>query len=149
MSGVEDDLTVEEAEGRLATAELCVRFVQETGCDVLAPAVGSVHGLGQGVPHLRLDLLTSIAAVVDLPLVLHGGSGLDPQQLAGAIRAGVAKVNVDTELRRTFVQALGQALEVFAPRDDPRPALLAAESAVAEQVALRIGHFGSAGHARD
>lgn len=148
VSGVEDDISVQEAESRLATPAGCHRFVQETACDTLAPAVGSVHGLGgAGTPQLRLDLITAIAATVRLPLVLHGGSGLDPEQLAAAVRAGIAKVNLDTELRRLFAHSLRDALDEFAPQDDPRPALQRAEAALADQAETRIRQLGSAGRA--
>ena len=146
VGGVEDDLPVEAAEAALAGPADCARFVAETGCDALAPAIGSVHGLSGSVPQLRLDLLRAIAAVVAQPLVLHGGSGLDPQQLRAAIAAGVAKVNVDTELRRAFVQGLRAGLAAAA-EDDPAPVLAAGAEAVRLQVALRITHFGSAGRA--
>jgi tagatose 1,6-diphosphate aldolase GatY/KbaY len=147
VGGVEDDISVEEAEARLAGPEACARFVAETGCDSLAPAVGSVHGLGSGVPRLRIDLLRRIAAVVPLPLVLHGGSGLDGAQMRAAIGAGVAKVNIDTELRRAFVAGLREGLEAHGPTDDPALALAAGTAAVRAQVAARIADFGAAGQA--
>lgn len=147
VAGVEDDLTVEEAESRLASPADCARFVAETGCDALAPAIGNVHGLSAAVPHLRLDLLRGVAAAVALPLVLHGGSGLDPAQIRAAVGAGIAKVNIDTELRRAFLDGLALALPTYAPQDDPALALAAAAAAVALQVQERIRQFGSAGRA--
>lgn len=145
VAGVEDDLSVEDAEARLAGPADCARFVAETGCDVLAPAIGNVHGLSASVPTLRLDLLRAVAAAVPLPLVLHGGSGLDPAQITGAVSAGIAKINIDTELRRAFMQALEQGLPSFAAQDDPAPALAAAAAAVSRQVQERMRQFGSAG----
>jgi fructose-bisphosphate aldolase class II len=106
-----------------------------------------VHGLGAGVPRLRLELLAAIAGAVPLPLVLHGGSGLDPEQLRAACAGGIAKVNIDTELRRAFVQGLEAGLAEHGPADDPAPALAAGAAAVQRQVALRIRHFGSEGRA--
>ena len=147
VSGSEDDISVDEAEARLAGPQDCARFVAETGCDSLAPAVGNVHGLSSSVPRLRLDLLRSVAAAVSVPLVLHGGSGLDSEQLRQAIAAGIAKVNIDTELRRAFVRGLGEALVTHAPQDDPAPALAEAAAAVRALAEERIRHFGSAGRA--
>lgn len=148
IAGAEDDLSVRDAEALLARPEDCARLVRETGCDVLAPAVGSRHGLGSQTPTLALDRLAAIAAAVSVPLVLHGGSGLDAPQLRAAAAAGVAKVNLDTELRRTFAQALQEALREWAPRDDPYPALAAARDALRRWIERRIGELGSAGRAR-
>jgi ketose-bisphosphate aldolase len=147
VGGIEDDISVEEAEARLAGAQACAQFVADTGCDSLAPAIGSVHGLGTATPRLRLDLLRAIAAAVPLPLVLHGGSGLEPEQMRAAVAAGIAKINIDTELRRAFVVGLGDGLRAHGPADDPFPALEVAAAAVAAQVAVRIAEFGSAGRA--
>ena len=145
ISGVEDDLSVEEAEARLAGPAESARFVAETGCDSLAPAVGSVHGLSSAVPRLNLDRLRAVAAAVGLPLVLHGGSGLDSGQLGAAISLGIAKVNIDTELRRAFVRGLEQALPTHGPQDDPWPALVGAADAVRRQVEVRMRDFRSDG----
>lgn len=147
VGGVEDDVSVDESEARLAGPADCARFVQETGCDSLAPAVGSLHGLSATVPRLRLELLAAIAAAVREPLVLHGGSGLDASQLGAAIAAGIAKVNIDTELRRAFVTGLRTGLDAEGGRDDPAPVLALAATAVETQVARRIADFGSAGQA--
>ncbi len=146
VGGVEDDLSVDEAETRMATPEGCQRFVAETACDTLAPAVGSVHGLGTAdPPRLRIELIAAIARAVQLPLVLHGGSGLDPAQLRAAIGAGICKINLDTELRRLFARELRDALEEFAPQDDPRAALLRAEAALTAAAEERVGQLGGAG----
>ncbi len=147
VAGVEDDLSVQEAEARLAGPADCVRFVAETGCDALAPAIGNIHGLSAAVPVLRFDLLRAVAAAVSLPLVLHGGSGLDTGQLRAATAAGIAKINIDTELRRRFVEGLGEGLADCGAQDDPAPVLGAAALAVRRQVEARIRDFGSAGKA--
>lgn len=145
ISGVEDDISVQEAEARLAGPEESARFVADTGCDSLAPAIGSVHGLSADVPRLNLNRLRAVAAAVEVPLVLHGGSGLDADQLSAAISLGIAKVNIDTELRRAFVRGLQEALGTFGPQDDPAPALASAADAVRRMVEQRIVDFHSAG----
>ncbi|HJN18542.1 MAG TPA: class II fructose-bisphosphate aldolase [Armatimonadota bacterium] len=83
-----------------------VEFVRETGVDFLAIAVGTAHGQYDGEPLIDLDLLGEIRERVDIPLVLHGGSGLSEQQFRDAIGAGIAKINIATDL---FVAA-GQAV---------------------------------------
>ncbi len=76
-------------------------YVQETGVDVLAVAFGTAHGVYRGEPHLDLDLLRDLRACTDIPLAMHGGSGLSAEQFRGAIAAGVSKINVFTELGLT------------------------------------------------
>ncbi|MFC1526145.1 class II fructose-bisphosphate aldolase [Candidatus Latescibacterota bacterium] len=78
-----------------ATAE---RFVAETGVDFLAVAIGTAHGAYEGEPQLALDLLAEIEARVEVPLVLHGGSGLSEEQFRAAALAGIGKINIYTDL---------------------------------------------------
>lgn len=82
------------------------RFVNETGVDFLAVAIGTAHGVYQGEPHLDLDLLRAIRARVAIPLVMHGGSGLTDDQFRSAIQAGINKINVATELFMTSAQRI-------------------------------------------
>ncbi len=86
ITGREDDLVVDEAEGMYAVAEDCVRLVKETGIDCLAPALGSVHGPYRGQPKLGFDRMAEIRTLTGLPLVLHGGSGLPDDEIRQAIR---------------------------------------------------------------
>jgi ketose-bisphosphate aldolase len=74
------------------------KFIAATGVDMLAVAVGTAHGVYDGEPYVDLDLLADIRKAVDTPLVLHGGTGLTETQFRGAIEAGVAKINVATDL---------------------------------------------------
>ena len=74
------------------------RFVKETGVDSLAVAIGTAHGLYKGEPRLDLELLREIRSRVDVPLVLHGGTGLNEAQFRAAIAGGIAKINVATDL---------------------------------------------------
>jgi fructose-bisphosphate aldolase class II len=74
------------------------RFVCETGVDCLAVAIGTAHGLYQGDPQLDVDLLTEIRERVDIPLVLHGGSGLSDDQFRAAVQGGIQKINIFTNL---------------------------------------------------
>jgi fructose-bisphosphate aldolase, class II len=82
------------------------RFVAETGVDFLAVAVGTAHGVFAGDPKLDLDLLAEIRRRVDIPLVMHGGSGLSEDQFRAAIKNGIAKINVVTELVNTTAQRM-------------------------------------------
>lgn len=89
---------------------LAEQFVAESGVDILAVAIGTAHGVYTGEPHLDLDLLAEIAAQVDIPLALHGGTGLTDEQFRAAIAGGIAKINVATGM---FIAA-GQAVAATA-----------------------------------
>ncbi len=85
------------------------RFAAETGVDYLAVAIGTAHGVYQGDPNVDLELLAEIRRRVSVPLVLHGGTGLSPAQFQAAIAAGIAKINVATDMFISAGQALSQA----------------------------------------
>jgi len=90
------------------------RFVKETGCDWLSVAVGNVHGaVAQGLKdqpkpkaRLALDHIQSLAEATGIPLVLHGGSGIQQEYVLGAVKRGVAKINVATEIRQPYEQTM-------------------------------------------
>lgn len=113
------------------------RFVEETGVNALAISAGTAHGLAGDV---NLPLVAELrAATRGLPLVLHGGSGVPAERLREAVRAGIRKVNVGSDLHRAFAVAMAEAHS-----DDPRPALRRARAAVAEVAAARIEQAGAA-----
>jgi len=78
--------------------DIVEQFVEETGVDLLAVAIGTAHGIYEGEPKLNLELLAEIRERVDIPLVLHGGSGLSDDQFRAAIDGGISKVNIFTNL---------------------------------------------------
>ena len=150
IAGAEDGVAVAAAQSHLAEPSEAVRFAEATGVDSLAPAVGSVHGLppdGAPPPVLDMARLEAIAQAVRIPLVLHGGSGLPVATLRAAISTGVAKVNVDTELRRGLVRALQDALADEAARDDPYAVMARARHMLTEMIGRRIDDFGTSGRA--
>ena len=125
------------SEAVLTEPASALRFVDATHVDSLAVSVGTAHGLAGDVD---LDLLATLReATRGLPLVLHGGSGVRPEQLREAVRAGIRKVNVSTELHAAFSRAIADARG-----DDPRPALLKGRAAVAEVAAAKIETLGAA-----
>ena len=87
-------------EGRLTDPEQAARFVAATGIDILAVSVGNVHVKIDGTQGLDLERLADIHRQVEIPLVLHGGTGIDAASLRAAIRRGVAKVNYGTYLKQ-------------------------------------------------
>ncbi len=128
---------VATSESVLTDPESARRFVDATRVDSLAVSVGTAHGLAGEV---NLDLVAALReATRGLPLVLHGGSGVRLAQLREAVRAGIRKVNISTEIHSAFSSALAAGVEA-----DPRPALRRARSAVADAAAARIELLGAA-----
>lgn len=84
----------------LTRVEDAVRYVEETGVDCLAVAIGSAHGVYKGTPKLRFELLEELSEKVSVPLVLHGGSGTGDENLAKACTKGICKVNIANDLFR-------------------------------------------------
>lgn len=85
------------------------RFVAETGVDFLAIAFGNAHGLYKGEPHLDLDLVAEIRRRVEIPLVMHGGTGISDEQFRAAIAAGISKINFFTSILNTATQNMQTA----------------------------------------
>jgi ketose-bisphosphate aldolase len=98
-----------EEGGGLTDVDEAERFVTETGIDILAVAIGTAHGEYSGEPRLDHERLRSIAARVDLPLAVHGGSGLTDEQFLALIAEGITKVNIGTLLRIASQEAIVQA----------------------------------------
>jgi ketose-bisphosphate aldolase len=133
IAGDEDESSGAAA-STLTDPELARQFVEETGVDALAVAVGNVHGVPAEPVRLDLGLLAQIAERVEVPLVLHGASGLPEQDVQAAIALGVAKLNVNTELRHAFRDAL-LATAANPPAGDGIPALLGGAIDAVEAVA--------------
>ena len=113
-----EDLLESVNHGRLTDPGLVQPFVSESGCDVLAISVGNVHGAYSGEPRLEWGLLERLVEVSPVPLSLHGTSGLSEADLTRALRMGVRKFNVNTELRRGFFDVLERSGAVFAEKLD-------------------------------
>ncbi|MGE7979721.1 class II fructose-bisphosphate aldolase [Psychrobacillus sp. NPDC093200] len=93
----------EEGTGTLTDPKAAKAFVEATGVDFLAAAIGTVHGMYKGEPKIDLPLLKRIQQAVDLPLVLHGGSGTPEAVVKEAVQLGICKVNVNTEVSMAAV----------------------------------------------
>lgn len=107
------------------------QFVADTGVDGLAVAVGTSHAMTERTAHPDDALIARIAAAVPVPLVLHGSSGVPDEGLAAAVTAGIRKVNVGTQVSAAYTAALVSGL---GPGPDPRRALTAARTAIADDV---------------
>jgi fructose-bisphosphate aldolase, class II len=129
------------APGVRTDAAEAVSFVAATGVDALAVAVGSSHAMTQRVATLDLELIARLRAALDVPLVLHGSSGVPDDQLAAAIRAGMTKINVSTHLNRVFTQALRDYLTAEPAVVDSRKYVRAGRSALATEAARLLTLF--------
>jgi fructose-bisphosphate aldolase class II len=108
-----------------------VRFVRDTGVDALAVAVGSSHAMTSTTAELDLALIARLSSAVDVPLVLHGSSGVSDGGIAAAIRAGLVKINVGTQLNIAYTQAVRDSV---GDDPDPRPYLKVARAAMTDVV---------------
>lgn len=143
LGGQEDDLEVDAANAHLTDPLKAAEFVEKTGIDALAVAIGTAHGLYKSEPHLDFVRLGLIRERVDIPLVLHGASGLPADDVKHCIALGVCKVNVATELKIAFANAMKHYLEDNPEANDPRQYMVPAMSAMEEVVASKIYLCGS------
>ncbi len=120
LAGTEDGITVEEIASSLTDPTQAHEFVAATGAASLAVSIGNVHGYTPIPPPLDFARLAQIAAQVEVPLVLHGASGLPQEDIQRAIRMGIAKLNVNTEVRTAFLRAIASWGVRFGPQIDPR-----------------------------
>lgn len=112
LAGDEDRAFAAVATGLTSAAEVA-SFVQDSGAQLLAVAVGNVHGKYAGEPDLQWDLLEQIRAVAGVPLVLHGASGIPAEDLARTPAFGVGKVNFNTELRTSVLRMLERETSAY------------------------------------
>ncbi len=130
LTGSEDGASSEYL-SQLTDPQVAGQFVRESGCASLAVSIGNVHGLTESPPHLDFERLEQIQQLVDVPLVLHGASGLPDADVLRAIELGVAKVNVNTEVRQAFLDALrisaGDLLEAMAGAARPHNEMVASK----------------------
>jgi fructose-bisphosphate aldolase class II len=118
-------------------------FVKATGVDTLAIALGSIHAIKRKEVQLDLDRLQAIRSAVEVPLVLHGSSGVIDDHIARGIQLGLCKVNVATQLSQAFTSSVRATLAANALEIDPRKYLGLAREAMIERVRERIRFFGA------
>ena len=138
LGGKEDNVVVKEGEDIYTDPEEAVRFVDESGVDSLAVAIGTAHGFYKGKPKLDFDRLAQLRDAVPVPLVLHGSSGVQDEDVARAIGLGVCKVNFATELRAAYTAAVRSCLDADASVYDPKKFGNPARNAVTDLVIHRI-----------
>ncbi|MEM3051836.1 MAG: class II fructose-1,6-bisphosphate aldolase [Candidatus Bathyarchaeia archaeon] len=169
LAGVEER-SVEEKEAILTDPDAAAEFVEKTGVDALAVAIGTSHGAYKFKSEAKLDLerLKAINKKVSIPLVLHGASnvpqwivekankygaalsgakGIPEEQIKQAITLGIAKINIDTDLRLAFTATVREVLTNSPKEFDPRKILGPAKDAMKEVAKSKMRLFGSSGKA--
>lgn len=116
-------------------------FVKKTGCDSLAVAFGNLHGAQTGEEKLNFDVLEKISEKVSIPLVFHGASNLSDEDYRKVVELGVAKINIDTEIRQAFTAAIKKYLSDNPNDIDPRNVLSHARTSVEQIVDKKIKLF--------
>lgn len=130
------------AETMYAIPAECVKLVKETNIDCLAPALGSVHGPYQGEPKLGFAEMKVIGELIDLPLVLHGGSGIPDFQIKMSIERGTAKINVNTESQQAWTAIVRDVLARDQKVYDPRKIIGPGLAGIKEVVKAKCEVFG-------
>jgi len=125
---------------------LVSEFVRNTGIDFLAISFGSQHGIGDN-EELDIDLLKEINSKTSIPLVLHGASGVPESDVKKAIKNGISKINIDTDIRHTFSKAIFEIPKKFPELSDPRDIMGKVMSEIQKVVEEKIKMFGSDGKA--
>lgn len=146
VGGKEDDLDGGDGDPYTDPKE-AVDFVKRTGVDSLAVAIGTAHGVYKGEPKLDLDRLSEIRKVVDIPLVLHGTSGVPDETVKECVKRGICKVNYATDLRIAFTKGVKEVFAENADTIDPKKYNAAGRAAVKEYVKNKIMVVGSNGKA--
>ena len=153
VGGVEDQIKVAEDEAQLANPEQAVEFVERTGVDIFAPAIGTAHGVYKTKnPKVDFERMAVINKMlngngVKTPLVVHGGTGLPEDYIQKLLAAGGAKFNVSTELKRVLIDAKYEYIAAHREEYDPGKVDVAARDAIRKAVMHWIDMLGSAGKA--
>jgi fructose-bisphosphate aldolase class II len=137
-----ENVTFEQLEKLMADPQETEEFVKKTGVDSLAIAVGNVHGMKTREAQIDIPRIKKIQKLANIPLVLHGASGIPDESVKQAIKAGICKINIDTEIRKAFVRGIGMILKENPNEIDPRKILGKAKTEMKEAVREKIRLFG-------
>ncbi len=141
IGGEEDGIANETM---YATVEDAIQL-SKTGIDFLAPALGSVHGLYKGEPNLNFERMLEISQTTNLPLVLHGGTGIPEEQIKKAISCGICKLNINTELQIAWTNAVREFVETNKNVYDPRKIIKSGEKAIKDAIKTKLELLGTIG----
>ena len=143
VGGVEDNVSVSAREATLTNPKDVPDFVAQTGIDALAIAIGTVHGFYKEDPLLDFERMETIRSLTDVPLVLHGGTGLTDEDFKRCAQSGMSKINVGTELKYCCSQTVRKSVEEQPKQIDIRKLVGPARRNCEEIVLRKIDLFGS------
>ncbi|WP_105614267.1 class II fructose-1,6-bisphosphate aldolase [Vallitalea okinawensis] len=147
IGGVEDHVKVDMKDATMTDPDEAVEFVEKTGVDYLAIAIGTAHGVYVGDPELDFDRLETIKKRVNMPIVLHGASGIVEDDIKKAVSLGVNKINIDTDLRVAFQKAMHKVVNETPDVYDPRKMLAPTRESVKAVCKAKMEMFGSTNRA--
>ncbi len=146
VAGVEDGMGSEE-EGGLPPIEKELEFIADTGIYCYAPPIGTAHGFYKATPRIRYDRMEYLVKHTNMPMVLHGGTGLNTEVYERLIALGAAKVNISTQLKKTYADGFANYLAKNPTQYDPLKLISAVQKDVTEMAKGFLTTFGSAGQA--
>ena len=146
VGGKEDDLVVGDDNPYTDPLE-AMEFVKRTNVDFLAVGVGTSHGVYKGIPKVNVDVLSAIRSVVDIPLVLHGTSGVPDEQVIECVKRGICKVNYATDLRIAFTNGIKSYMAENPEAFDPKKYSARGMEEVKKYVMQKMEVMGSVGKA--
>lgn len=126
-----------------ATLEDCLKIVKETHIDSLAPALGSVHGLYKEEANLDFETMQKINDELEIPLVLHGGTGIEDEKIKHAIACGISKININTDLQVAWSKDVKKFIKENDTVYDPRKIIQSGEKAIKRRVREIVTLFGT------
>lgn len=147
IGGTEDDIVVDHKDATHTDPDEAVRFVEETDVDFLAIAIGTAHGKYKGEPEIDFERLKEIRSRVNVPLVLHGSSGVAYDDLKKAIELGISKINIDTDVRIAFTKGVSDVINANPNEFDPRKIIGPAREEMKKSIMEKMEVFGSVGKA--
>ncbi|HZK40079.1 MAG TPA: class II fructose-1,6-bisphosphate aldolase [Atribacterota bacterium] len=143
----EPGVALERVKESMAVPEEAAKFVELTGIDFLAAAVGTIHGCRTPFAKLDISRIERIRELTGVPLVLHGASGANDEEVKKGIAAGICKINIDTLIRMKFTEKMGEIIRTNPEEIDPRKILGPAKDAAKEIIRDRMRVFGCSGKA--
>jgi fructose-bisphosphate aldolase, class II len=145
IRGSEDWVSVSESQALLTDPKEALKFYQDTGVDTLACSFGTIHGIikmsGKAQAHVDVDRIKAVHELTDIPLVLHGASGVPADIIRQAIANGIGIINIDTEIRLAYSQALRQSLTDQPAEIDPRKIMKPVIEAVKHAAGIKLQEF--------
>ncbi len=135
VGGIEDNVA---SNILVADYDECIRFVNETGIDSFTPAIGTVHGIYKGEVNIQYDLIKKLRDNIDVPLVMHGGSGLSHDILRKSIKCGISKINVNSDIQYVWMEAVKQFINNNPNVYDPRKIIYSGKDAMEKFIEDKI-----------